>query len=373
MKIVADHKIPFLQGVFEPYCEVQYIPGNEISNATLLDADALLTRSITQCNAELLGGTSVKLIASATIGDDHIDKEFCRLNNIRWTTAKGCNAKAVEQYVYSALFALSEKSGLELFRMTIGIVGVGTIGSLIEKVVRAIGMKVLLNDPPRARNEGMTGFVNLNQIQKEADIITLHVPLLLSGEDKTFNLIDRLFFEKLERPVILINTSRGQVIDSKALKDAINNGKVKHCVLDVWQNEPDIDHELLRIASIGTPHIAGYSVEGKAKATEMIVKSVSDFFNLPLEKQMPVLDTKSRIIKLDCKDLNEQQCIIKAILAAYNILDDDKLLRNNPSEFEKIRGNYKFRRENSGYSLDMKTPDKNTIRILREMGFKFLK
>jgi len=373
MKIVTDNKIPFLKGVFEPFAEVVYLPGDKIKKSQLKDADALLTRSITQCKNELLEGTSIKLIASATIGDDHIDKEFCRLNNIRWTTAKGCNAKAVEQYVYSALFALSETFGLELFRMTIGIVGVGTIGSLIEKVVRTIGMRVLLNDPPRVRNEGSNGFVALDQIQKEADIITLHVPLLLAGEDKTFNLLDRMFFERLERPVILINTSRGQVIDSEALMDAINIGKVKHCVLDVWENEPDINQELLRIASIGTPHIAGYSVEGKAKATEMIVKSVNDFFNLPLKTKIPGLDTKSRTIKLNCKYFNEQQCILKAILTAYNILDDDKLLRKNPSEFEKIRGNYKFRRENSGYSLDMKTPDKDTVRILREMGFKFLK
>lgn len=373
MKIIADHKIPFLQGVFEPYCEVQYVPGNEIKKATLKNADVLLTRSITLCNPELLAGTSVKLIASATIGDDHIDKEFCRSNNIRWTTAKGCNAKAVEQYVYSALFALSDKFGLELNRMTIGIVGVGTIGSLIEKVVRAIGMKVLLNDPPRARNEGKAGFVTLNQIQQEADIITLHVPLLLTGEDRTFNLLDHKFFEKLEKQIILINTSRGQVIDSNALKHAIKDGKVKQSVLDVWENEPDIDQDLLNLVNIGTPHIAGYSIEGKTKATEIVIQSVCDFFKLPLKNRMPDLETKSRIISLNCKDINEQQCIIKIILAAYNILEDDKQLRKNPLEFEKIRGNYNFRRENSGYNLDMKIPNKNTVRILSEMGFNVLK
>jgi erythronate-4-phosphate dehydrogenase len=373
MKIVADHKIPFLEGVFEPFAEVAYLPGDKIKKAHLKDADALLTRSITQCNNELLEGTAVKLIASATIGDDHIDKEFCLSNNIKWTIAQGCNANAVVQYFTSALLSVSEKAGIVLKDKTIGIIGVGNIGSKVEKVCRAMGMKVLLNDPPRERLESKLNFTDLEIIQKEADIITFHVPLTFGGSYKTFHLFDSTFADKLSKPIILINTSRGPVTDSEALKYAKEQGKISYLILDVWEGEPHFDPDVLKLATIGTPHVAGYSIEGKAKATEMVVQSVSEFFHLPLKNWKPDLGLKNEILEIDLTDLNEQQSLQKVFRAVYDIQKDDGLLRNNPSEFERLRGSYIFRRENSGYRFKLKNSNQNTELVLSDLGVKIEK
>ncbi len=373
MKIVADDKIPFLKGVLEPFAEVVYLPGDKIKKAQLKDADSLLTRSITLCNNELLENTSVKLIASATIGDDHIDKEFCKSNKINLTTAQGCNANAVVQYFTSALLSISELSGFTLKDKTIGIIGVGNIGSKIEKVCRALEMKVLLNDPPRERQEGSRDFSDLKTIRQQADIITFHVPLTFGGTDKTFHLFDHTFADNLSKPVILFNTSRGPVADSEALKYGKEQGKISRLILDVWEGEPHIDPELLELVTIGTPHIAGYSIEGKAKATEMVVQSVSEFFNLPLKNWKPETDLKNIVLDIDLKGLNEQQSLQKVFRAVYDIRKDDELLRENPSDFERIRGNYVFRRENTGYSLKLKNSNQNIVQVLSELGFKIEK
>ncbi len=371
MKIVADHKIPFLKGVLEPFAEVVYLPGDKINNLHLKDADALITRSITTCNAELLENTSVKLIASATIGDDHIDKDFCRENKIEWRTARGCNANAVVQYFFAALLSLSDRVGYNLKNKTIGIIGAGNIGSKVEKVSRTLGLNVLINDPPREREEGTAGFSSIDLIQQEADIITLHVPLSFGGQDKTFHLVDQDFIKKLQKPVIMINSSRGSVVDADALKFGISQGMISHVVLDVWEGEPHIDPEVLKLSSIGTPHIAGYSIEGKAKATEMVVNSVSEFFNLPFKNWKPQTGLKEEVLVVDLKGLNELQSIQKVFRAAYDIQKDNTLMRENPSDFERIRGSYIFRRENSGYILNLRNSTQNTERILSELGFSF--
>ncbi len=373
MKIVADDKIPFLEGVFEPFGEVVYLPGDKIKKAHLKVADALLTRSITQCNSELLEGTSIKLIASATIGDDHIDKDFCKKNKIKWTTAQGCNAKAVVQYVTSALLYVSELSGFTIKDKTIGIIGVGNIGSKVASVCRALGMKVLLNDPPRQRKEGSRDFSDLKTIRQQVDIITFHVPLTYGGTDKTFHLLDHDFINKLSKPMILINTSRGPVTDSEALIQGKEQGKISRLILDVWEGEPHIEPELLELVTIGTPHIAGYSIEGKAKATKMIVKSVSDFFNLPLKNRKPETDLKNIVLDLDLKGLNKQQSMQKVFRAVYDIQKDDEILRENPSDFERFRRSYVFRRENTGYSLELSNTNVETEKILIELGFRIEK
>jgi erythronate-4-phosphate dehydrogenase len=373
MKIVADHKIPFLQGILEPFAEVVYLPGDKINKAHLKDADALLTRSITQCNSELLADTSVKLIASATIGDDHIDKEYCRSNNIKWTTAQSCNANAVVQYFTSALLSVSEKAGIALMDKTIGIIGLGNIGSKVANVCQALGLNVLLNDPPRERREGSRNFSDLKTIQQQADIITFHVPLTFGGTDKTFHLLDQDFMNKLLKPIILINTSRGPVTDSEALKYGKDQGKISHLILDVWEGEPHIDPEVLEFTAVGTPHIAGYSIEGKAKATEMVVQSASEFFNFSLKNWKPATDLKNIVLDLDLKGLNKQQSMQKVFRSVYDIQKDDELLKESPSDFERIRGNYIFRRENTGYVLKLKNSNIETENILIELGFRIEK
>ena len=234
-------------------------------------------------------------------------------------------------------------------------------------------MKVLLNDPPRERREGSRDFSDLKTIRQQADIITFHVPLTFGGTDKTFHLFDHTFVDNFSKPVILFNTSRGPVTDSEALKYGKEQGKISHLILDVWEGEPHIEPELLELVTIGTPHIAGYSIEGKAKATEMVVQSVSEFFNLPLKNWKPETDLKNIVLDIDLKGLNEQQSLQKVFRAVYDIQKDDELLRENPSDFERIRGSYVFRRENSGYILNLKNSNQNTEQVLTELGFKIEK
>jgi len=233
-----------------------------------------------------------------------------------------------------------------------------------------LGMKVLLNDPPRVRIEGKTIFTDLEIILKEADIITFHVPLTYGGVDKTFHLFDPTFVDKLTKPIIIFNTSRGPVMDSEAFKYGKEQGKITHAILDVWEGEPHIDPKILELASIGTPHIAGYSIEGKAKATEKVVQSVCEFLNLPLKNWKPDLGLKKEILEIDLTDLKEQPSLQKVFRAVYDIQKDDEMLRKNPSDFEHVRGSYAFRRENSGYILILKNLNQNIVQVLSELGFK---
>jgi erythronate-4-phosphate dehydrogenase len=371
MKIVADDKIPFLKGVLEKYAEVFYMPGDLISNTDLKNADALITRSITQCNEELLSGTSVKFIATATIGEDHIDKDYCKKNNITWTSAKGCNTAAVEQYFTAALLALTEKYNIELTGKTIGIIGVGNVGKKIQKVSKLLGLNVLLNDPPRERAEGVEGFSTLKDIQDKADIITIHTPLNYGGADKTFHLADQTFFDDLKKPIIFINTSRGAVVDSSALKTAIENGAVKNTILDVWEGEPEIDIELLKSVDIATPHIAGYSLEGKANGTSMVVTTVSDFFKLELNNWKPEIPQKATMLVIDSAAWSDQVVLQKVFEQVYPIYNDDADLREKPAYFEQLRRNYNYRRENDTLRLQLTGTSEKTKNILKELGFKF--
>ncbi|HZH71558.1 MAG TPA: 4-phosphoerythronate dehydrogenase, partial [Mariniphaga sp.] len=210
MKIVIDDKIPYIRGAFESLAEVVYLPGNKTTHQHIKDADAIITRTRTKCNEDLLKGSTVKFIATATIGYDHIDTDFCAKEGIEWVNAKGCNAESVNQYIASALFSWAVKNRIELKEKTIGIVGVGNVGSKVEKLCRAIGMKVLLNDPPRERVEGAEKFVALENIQKEADIITFHVPLNRTGPDATYHLADENFLQNLGKNPLIINSCRGE-------------------------------------------------------------------------------------------------------------------------------------------------------------------
>jgi len=369
MKIVADDKIPFLKGVFEPFAKVDYLPGDQITVDALKTADALLIRSITKCNENLLKDTSVKFIATATIGDDHIDKHYCAENEIQWSSAKGCNALAVEQYVTTALLLLARNHNLNLKDQTIGIIGVGSIGSKIARVAKLFRMKVLLNDPPRARNEGSGKFVSVKLILEKADIISLHVPITKMGEDKTLHLANENFFHQLKRNCIFINTSRGEVVDSFALKQALMNGVVKHTIIDVWENEPDISPELLDLVEIATPHVAGYSLSGKAKGTSMAVHAVSKYFNLGLDNWYPAISVERKTIEIDGSELSDQEIIYKIYNQVYSIRDDDEALRNSVNHFEKLRREYVFRNENNFFNLKIKNVKSELIYLLKKLGF----
>lgn len=372
MKIVIDKKIPFINGVLEPYAEVVYRDGREITREELRDADALIVRTRTKCNADLLKGTKVRFIASATIGYDHIDTAFCVANNVTWTNSAGCNSSSVQQYIAAALIHLAEEFQFELAGKTIGIVGVGNVGRKVAKLCRSLGMLVLLNDPPRERREGSRGFVPLDSIVNESDIITLHVPLNTEGEDKTFHLVDERFLSRLRNDQLLINSSRGEVVETTALKACLKDKKLADCVLDVWEGEPDIDRELLGLIEIGTPHIAGYSADGKANGTSMVVQAFSRFFGFDLDAWYPdrVPLPASTKIELDCAGLSDQAVIGNLVHRTYDILADDARLRLSPQTFEKQRGEYPLRREFPVYSVKLSNAGQSTQSLVRALGFE---
>lgn len=371
MKIVIDDKIPYIRGAFEPFAEVVYLPGNKTTPEVVKDADAIVTRTRTKCNRDLLTASKVKFIATATIGHDHIDTEFCKQAGIEWTNAPGCNAESVNQYIASALFSYSMKKRFDLKEKTIGIVGVGHVGSKVARLCETIGMKVLLNDPPRERVEGPEQFVSLEKIQNEADIITFHVPLNIKGDDTTFHMVDEKFIQNLKKKPLLINSCRGEVFDTKATKKALQTGAISGFIADCWENEPDIDLELLEMADYGTPHIAGYSKDGKANGTKMSVQAISRFFNLGIDNWEPenVELPEKTTIEIDGNQRREYSILAEAILSTYDIENDDEALRENPQLFEKLRGDYPVRREFDSYTIKMKNM-KETMKLkLLKLGF----
>jgi erythronate-4-phosphate dehydrogenase len=373
MKIVADDKIPFLKGVLEPFADVIYIPGQDITREHLIDADALLTRTRTKCNENLLKDTNVKFIATATIGYDHIDTDWCKKNDIYWTNAPGCNSGSVNQYIASTLVTLAKKYNFELADKSLGVIGVGNVGKKVVRMGEHLGMRVLLNDPPRSRAEGVCGYISLEGILRECDIITCHVPLNMDGPDKTFHLIDERLLVKINPGTIIINSSRGEVVDNNALKRTLQaKNKLKAAVLDVWENEPDLDTELLNLIDIATPHIAGYSADGKVNGTAMSVQALSRFFNLPLKlwvpNEIPAPDNTHIII--DCKDKSAQEVLTEAILFTYNIMEDDERLRNSISTFEKQRGNYPLRREFRTFCVQLINSHSELDQKIKNLGFQ---
>lgn len=370
MKIVADDKIPFLKGVLEPFAIVDYLPGDSISNASLSAADALLTRSITLCNEELLKDTPVKFIATATIGDDHLDQEYLSRKSIQWATAKGCNADAVNQYVTAAFLAMADKYGLTLSGMTLGIIGVGEIGSRVKRSAEMLGLNTLCYDPPRERIEGSRGFASLEAIRSSADLLSLHVPLTYGGPDKTFHLVDGGFLKGFEKALILINTSRGAVTDTKALKEAVKEGRVKAVVLDVWENEPEVDEILVEDADIATPHIAGYSLEGKAMGSAMAVRALSRFFGLGLESWFPAIPEMNERVTLDCTGRSLQDILHNIFQAICPVMQESIRLKRNVVDFEELRRNYVFRKENKNYILELRNCNDLLARQLQGFGFR---
>jgi len=373
MKIIADNKIPFLRGALEPYAEVMYLPGKETTAEVVRDADALITRTRTRCNEELLKGSKVKVIATATIGFDHIDTAWCEQNGIIWRNAPGCNSWSVKQYVSSVLVTLARKRGLDLSKLTLGVVGVGNVGSKVAEAAGILGMRVLLNDPPRARKEGSEGFVDLDTIIAESDIISLHVPLQKEGEDATWHLFDAERISHLSKEQILINSSRGPVVDNKALKAALKAKALKAAVLDVWEGEPDLDPELVKLLDLATPHIAGYSADGKANGTTASVRTVAEVLDLPLKdwtaSGIPA-PAQSLEFELDAEGKSAQEVLTEAILHTYDVSVDSDALRAELLAFERLRGDYPIRREFTSFTIKLKGAAADTEARLRKLGFK---
>lgn len=339
LKTVVDSAVPFLKGVLEPYSEVVYRAGFEMCREDLLDADALIIGTRTKCGRDLLEGTPVKLIATATIGTDHIDVPWCDSAGIIVTNAAGCDAGGVMNYVFSALYGVASRKGISLEGKTIGIVGVGHVGKLVDRVASSLGFNVMRYDPPREKAEGHFGFTTLDNLLSSSDIVTLHVP----HNPSTFRMADESFFSRMKEGAIFINSARGEIVDDLALKKAAS--KLSAIVIDTWNHEPDVDRELIDLADIATPHIAGYSYKGKQNGAAMSVKSLARYFSIePLYDYFPeeVLELES--VKLELKGLSQGE-ITSLMQYNYPIFTDDFLFRMDPSSFDSLRSGYQFRRE----------------------------
>lgn len=373
MKIVCDNKIPFLKGALEPYAQVVYLPGKDTTPDVVKDADAIITRTRTICNESLLKDSKVKIIATATIGFDHIDTAWCEQNGIEWTNAPGCNSWSVQQYIASLLVSLSRTYGFDPKQKTLGVIGVGNVGRKVARIAALLGFKVILNDPPRQRQEGLKDFVSLDTLIEQSDIITCHVPLQRDGQDCTFHLFDSKRIASLRKDQILINSSRGEVVDNQALKQALKDRTILAASLDVWENEPNLDSELLDLLYTGTPHIAGYSLDGKAGGTTMSVQAVARFLDLPCQdwevKDIP-LPAQPVTFSIDCTGLNPRQVLAQAIMYTYDIKTDDSRLRADIGSFEKQRADYPVRREFPAFTVKLENDATGCATvILREAGF----
>lgn len=340
LKIVADKAIPFLEGVFDPYADMTYLPGDKIGPEDVRDADVLMVRTRTKCNADLLEGSKVKFIATATIGTDHIDFPYCDSKGIVVRNAPGCNAGGVMEYVFSALYGLASRKSISLQGDTIGIIGVGHVGSLIERMGRALGFKILKCDPPRAEAEGSFGFCDLEYLLQNSQIVTLHVPL----DETTRGMANSEFFSLMQPGAFFINAARGEVVCDDALKAAIP--KLGPVIIDTWNHEPDIDIDLMDKVAIATPHIAGYSYQGKQNGTAAAVRAVAHYFGITeLYEFFPKTDLpENEAVKLDLKGLNQGE-IASVLQYNYPIFTDDFMLRLNPENFDKLRSEYNYRRE----------------------------
>ncbi len=359
-KIVADENIPGVRQAFAHLGEITLLPGRTLNREALRDAELLLVRAVTKVDANLLHDTPVRFVATATIGTDHVDANYLVQRGITFTSAAGSNANSVAEYVMAALLHLAVKSAQSLSNLTIGIVGVGHIGSRVARMAAGLGMKVLLNDPPLARATPDPKFLPLDALLK-ADVITLHTPLTHTGEDATLHLFDRARLMQMKRGSVLFNTCRGEVVDNAALKAVLQRGHLRAAVLDVWENEPAIDAELLSLVEIGTPHIAGYSLDGKLNGTNQIYRAACEFLGVApqwqIESALPVIAEST--IRLDENFATTETKLDRLIKCVYDITADDRRLRallNLPAAergryFDELRKKYPVRREFQNYTV----------------------
>jgi erythronate-4-phosphate dehydrogenase len=383
VKIVADVNIPFVQQCFSSVGQVIVMPGREMTSDAVADADALLVRSVTKVDRQLLSGSNVKFIGTATIGFEHIDIDYLQQNNISFASAPGSNANSVAEYVVAALLEIGRKHSFDLEGKSIGIVGVGNVGSRVEKKCRALEMIPVLNDPPLQRQTADEKYRPLDEVFR-CDFVTLHTPLTFEGQDKTFHLADESFFESLKDGAVFLNTSRGAVVNTRALKMALKNRKIKAAVLDVWENEPDIDTELLDMADIGTPHIAGYSYDGKVAGMIIIYNALCKYFAVEpvytVEEFLPAPATPEIIFQ---SAGDSDQVVRSAVSEIYDITQDDRALRailNMPlgkrcATFDKLRKEYPVRREFQNTSIVLRTSvpkraEEELKQKLSRIGFK---
>lgn len=378
MKIVADANIPFVRECFSSVGDVEILSGREITAQAVAKADALLVRSITFVNSQLLRGSTVRFVGTATIGFDHVDLAHLERHNIGFASAPGSNANSAAEYVIAALLEVARTHAMSLEGTSIGVIGVGNVGSRVARKCEALGMEVRRNDPPLQRQTKDPRYVPLSALY-DCDFITIHTPLTREGIDKTFHLADGGFFSSLKEGAVFLNASRGAVVASEALKVAIRAGRLRAVVLDVWENEPTIDTELLEMVDLGTPHIAGYSLDGKIAGMIMIYRSLCEHFQMVPKFAVKDFLPEPQVprVEIETGDLADDALLARAVEQVYSVQRDDRDLRQinqEPAEgrgrfFDALRKNYPVRREFHNTTVVPDRPRESLSQKLRGIGF----
>jgi len=374
LQIVVDENIPFAMEAFGGLGRVRCVPGRHITREMLRHADVLIVRSATPINAQTLDGTPVKFVGSATIGTDHVDRAYLEKQGIAFANASGCNSQAVAEYVFTAIAFLMPVLNKAFATMTLGVIGVGNIGSRVARLGEALGMRVLRNDPPLQRQNPEAPFVSLEKAL-QCDIVSLHVPLTKSGTDPTYHLLDWERLQRLRPGTLLINTSRGAVVDNAALRETIPQHDLK-TVLDVWEGEPDPDIRLVERALLGTPHIAGYSLEGRSNGTHMIYQALCEFLGKPATWK-PALPAVHDRIRVD-GNMPPEQALALVLRQVYDIQRDSEAFKNivllprskRGAYFDHLRKTYPLRREFRNYTLDIHPWNDSLAHLFKAFHFK---
>ncbi len=375
LRIVADENIPFAEEAFGLLGTVTRVPGRAIDSAILADADALMVRSITRVDEALLSGTPVRFVGTATIGMDHIDAAYLAAAGIGFSSAPGCNANSVAEYITAALLELRDRLDVDLSTLRLGIVGVGNVGSRVREKAEALGMTCVLNDPPRAAQTGDARYRPIAEIL-DCDVVSLHTPLERGGPHPTWHLVDANFLDGLKPGAVLFNTSRGAVADNAAVLAALRSGRLRAAVLDVWEGEPNPDVALLQETALASPHIAGYSFDGKVNGTRQIYTAACACFGIPSE-----WDPSDRLpapvpAEIRCDDL--ATALPRCVRAAYDIMQDDASMRALPAmaadargpAFDALRKNYRCRREFPSLTVHLSQGAVAAAPQLRALGFR---
>ncbi len=377
MKIVADENIPCVQQAFSTLGNVTLRSGRQLCAADVRDTDILLVRSVTMVGRDLLEGSQVRFVGSATIGYDHVDRDYLEQHGIGFATAPGSNATSAAEYVVSAILALAERDAFDPADKSVGIIGCGNVGSRVQQKLAVLGMRCLVNDPPLQAQGGHDDFVELAEILR-TDIITLHVPLTQAGKYPTHHLVGQAFLESLGPGAILINAARGAVVDNRALEHVLNQRDDLSVVLDVWEGEPTINTALLEKVALGTPHIAGYSLDGKLRGTEMIYRAACEYFGLSSQVWRAGDDLpERRVLQLDEPG---QDVLRAAVFHSYDVRHDDRRLRSmvsldveeHPVYFDRLRKEYPVRREFPETPVVLNGVNPASIEQLRGIGFNIL-
>jgi erythronate-4-phosphate dehydrogenase len=378
MKIVADSQIPLVAEAFSRYGDVTLYQGRDIGPAQLADADVLLVRSVTRVDARLLQDSKVRFVGTATSGIDHVDREFLEQAGIGFIAAAGSNAQSVVEYVLSSLFALASQQDIRLSNQTVGIIGCGQVGSRLLEELEVLGVQCLINDPPLKDKTGDEKYRELEALY-QADVLTLHVPLTVTGPYPSRHLLDKTLFSAIKTNAIIINTARGGVVNEQDLQDFLARHPDASVVLDVWENEPAIDQDLLAATAIGTPHIAGYSLDGKIRATEMVYKGFCDYFSL--EKHwhpvFRIMDAGLHNIRIDA-GVTDEEALQYAVLGHYDVRSDAAALRRmieldvdqREFYFDELRKNYPARREFGSTGISVDKGRTELIAKLGKLGFR---